>query len=310
MLATSLRTDLELFRRISLPSLERLELAALNHSYESLTDQVIALSNQIREQLVRYYPQMVELGDWHDEAWLWDLFEAAPTPVRTKRLSEQKVWAILKEHRIRRHEPKEVLKSLRETPLPVANGVAEAAAKRIALLLPVLRIAHKQRNECTRQMKALFATFAKETDSPEKAHHDAALLLSLPGIGVHNGAVMLTEASSALQHRDYQAMRRLAGVAPVSKRTGGRSNRPQVHQRLACNHRLREATYHWGRVAAQTDPRTKQHYADLRARGHSHGRAVRGVVDRLLKVLFAVLESGNPYDPKRRSCDKNPPLAA
>jgi len=310
VLATSLRTDIALFRKIALPSAERLELAALNRGYEALTDQVIALSNQVRELLVRYYPQMLELGDWHDEPWLWELFEAAPTPARARHLSEQKIWRILKDHRIRRHQPAQMRQALREEPLPVAVGVPEAAAKRIQVLLPVLRAAHEQRTKCSRELKALFAAFAKETESPEKAHHDAALLLSLPGIGVHNGAVMLTEAAEALQHRDYQAMRRLAGVAPVSKRTGGRTKRPHVQQRQACNRRLREATYHWGRVASQYDPHTRQHYAELRARGHSHGRAIRGVVDRLLRVLCAVLESGSPYNPELRSSRKNELIAA
>ena len=310
VLATSLRTDLNLYREISLPSPERMELAALSRSYEALTEQVVALSNQVREQLLRYYPQMLELGNWHEEVWLWDLFEAAPTPARTVRLSLQKVGAILKEHRIRRHEPAAVHQTLRQTALPVAAGIPEAAAKRIVLLLPVLRAAQRQRTECSRQMKALFSSFEKETESPEKTHHDAALLLSLPGIGVHNGAVMLTEAQTALQQGDYQAMRRLAGVAPVSKRTGGRTKRPHVQQRYACNRRLREATYHWGRVASQCDPRTRAHYLELRARGHSHGRAIRGVVDRLLKLMLAVLKSGLPYDANRRAPQKNTPLAA
>jgi len=310
VLATSLRTDRNLYRQISLPSPERMQLAALSRSYEALTEQVVALSNQIREQLLRYYPQMLELGGWHEEPWLWDLFDAAPTPARTARLSLQKVGAILKEHRIRRHEPATIHQTLRQTALPVAAGVPEAAAKRIALLLPVLRAAHRQRTECSRQMKALFSSFEKEIESPEKSHHDAALLLSLPGIGVHNGAVMLTEAQTALQQGDYQAMRRLAGVAPVSRRTGGRTKRPHVQQRYACNRRLREATYHWGRVASQCDSRTREHYLQLRAHGHSHGRAIRGVVDRLLKVMLAVLKSRLPYDSNRRNGAKNTALAA
>lgn len=310
VLAMSLRTDLRLFREVSLPSAERLELAAMNRSYEALTEQVIALSNQLREQLRRYYPQMLDLGGWHEEPWLWDLFEAAPLPARAHKLSKQKVGAILKEHRIRRHEPGAVLEQLREEPLPVAAGVAEAAAKRIHMLLPVLRVAHKQRNECSRQMKAMLSRFEKDVESPEKTHHDAALLLSLPGIGVHNGAVMLTEAYSALQLRDYQALRRQAGCAPVSRRTGGRSKKPHVQQRYACSRRLREAAYHWGRIASQCDPRTHQHYAELRARGHSHGRAIRGVVDRLLKVLCAVLQSGQLYDAAKRSAGKSARLAA
>ena len=38
----------------------------------------------------------------------------------------------------------------------------------------------------------------EESDSPEPAHRDAAILLSLPGIGIHNGATMLAEAHEAL----------------------------------------------------------------------------------------------------------------
>lgn len=324
VLAASLRTDLKLFRKIELPSAERMQLAALSRSYDAITAQVMSLSNQVRELLVRYYPQMLELGDWHNQPWLWDLFEQAPIPARAQRLSPARVRAILGLHRIRRLDDTAVLKTLRQTPLPVAVGVAEAAATRIEMLLPMLRISHQQRLDCSRKMTALFAAFrketegdcrtpespqAKETDSPEQTHHDAALLLSLPGIGIHNGAVMLTEAHSALQRQDYQAMRRLAGVAPVSKRTGGRAKRPLVEQRHACSHRLREATYHWGRVAAQCDPRTKEHYTELRRKGHSHGRAIRGVVDRLLKVLFAVLKSRLPYDSSRRNAVANLPLA-
>jgi transposase len=308
VLATSLRTDLKLFRKIEIPSEFRLELTALSRGYEALTEQALALANQLRQQLLRYYPQMLELGDWHDEPWLWDLYKAAPTPAAVKQLSLQKVQAILKTHRIRRYEPKEVLAKLKETALPVAKGVAEAAARRVAMLLPVLSAVHEQRSQCNREMKAFFADIQRgENDSPENMHHDAALLQSLPGIGIHNGAVMLAEAFCALQQRDYQALRRLAGVAPVSRRTGGRSKAPQVVQRHACNHRLREATYHWGRVATQVDPRAREHYAQLRTAGKSHGRAIRGVVDRLLGVLCAVLKSGERYDANRRI---NTPLAA
>lgn len=309
VLATSLQTDPALFRAVTLPSPALMTLSALSRTYEVMTEQVLSLSNQICEQLRRYYPQMVELGDWHEEPWLWLLFKAAPTPQSATKLPLLKINNILNAKRIRRISADNIRKKLRETPLPVADGVADAAALRVASLLPLLQAAHEQRSQCSQQMKALLTSFTKGDESPEKSHHDAALLLSLPGIGVHNGAVMLTEARVALQARDYQALRRLAGVAPVSKRTGGRSKRPHVQRRHACNHRLREAFYHCGRVASQCDPRTQQHYRELRARGHTHGRAVRGVVDRLLKVLVAVLGSAQPYDRAKRPV-QNLPIAA
>src|SRR2546426_8370972 len=70
--------------------------------------------------------------------------------------------------------------------------------------------------------------------------------------------------------------------------------------RYACNHRLRNALYHWGRVSAQHDPSTRRHYRALRQRGHGHARAIRGVIDRLLVVLMAMLRTGTTYDPADR----------
>ena len=69
--------------------------------------------------------------------------------------------------------------------------------------------------------------------------------------------------------------------------------------RKACNPRLRNAVYHWARVAAQTDPIWKQRYAALRARGHSHGRALRTLGDRLLNVACVMLASKSEYNPER-----------
>jgi hypothetical protein len=69
--------------------------------------------------------------------------------------------------------------------------------------------------------------------------------------------------------------------------------------RHACNGRLRNALYHWARVAAMCDPPSTIYYAALRQRGHSHGRALRGVADRLLRILIAMLNSGTLFDPSK-----------
>jgi hypothetical protein len=37
------------------------------------------------------------------------------------------------------------------------------------------------------------------------------------------------------------------------------------------------------------------HYSRLREAGHSHGRALRGVCDRLISTLRAVVRTGIPY---------------
>jgi len=69
--------------------------------------------------------------------------------------------------------------------------------------------------------------------------------------------------------------------------------------RQACNPRLRNALYHAARVAAQCDPVWSARYDELRKRGHTHGRACRGVGDGLLRVAIGMLKSRTLYDPAK-----------
>ena len=93
---------------------------------------------------------------------------------------------------------------------------------------------------------------------------------------------------------DYHALRSLSGVAPVTCR-GGKTS--VVVRRYACNKRLANALYHWARLATQHDALSRCRYAALRRRGHSHGRALRTVADRLLSVACTLLEQQTLFDP-------------
>ena len=125
---------------------------------------------------------------------------------------------------------------------------------------------------------------------------DATILLSLPGIGTGVLATLLAEGSDALRRRDYHALRCLCGVAPVTRRSG---KSLLVVRRLAAHDRLRDAAYHWARVAAQRDPASRAKYQALRSRGHGHARALRSVADRLLNIACAMLRDGVCFNPHR-----------
>ena len=123
------------------------------------------------------------------------------------------------------------------------------------------------------------------------------LLLSIPGLGYLIAANLFTEGSDALAQRDYDALRAHSGAAPVTRQSG---KSRQVVMRRGCSQRLRNAVYHLSRCSVLHDPHSKRHYAQLRAAGHKHGRALRGVADRLLAMLIAMLKAGQPYDAARR----------
>ena len=77
-----------------------------------------------------------------------------------------------------------------------------------------------------------------------------------PGIGVGVLATLLAEGSDAVRRRDYDALRCLCGVAPVTRRSG---KSLFVTRRLAAHNRLRDVAFHWARVAAQRDPPVPVH---------------------------------------------------
>jgi transposase len=299
VMADSLRTDQPCFHRVELDEPAVIRLRELSRREQDLQTESNRLANQLWEQLRRYYPQMLKLSPAANEVWLWDLLESAPLPGDAAGLRLSKVKAILRAHRIRRITAEQVLEQLRQPALRLAPGAAEAASEHVGMLLPRLRLLKQRQNTTARRIRSILEELcAAPPECEGREHRDASILLSLPGIGPVVAATMLAEASQPLRNRDYQALRNYAGAAPVMRRSG---RRKVIVMRRACNEHLRNALYHWSRTSMQKDHRSRQHYAEMRSRGHSHGRALRGLADRNLAMLIAMLKSGTLYDSSRRS---------
>jgi Transposase IS116/IS110/IS902 family len=218
---------------------------------------------------------MLELTNdlWAD--WLLELWASVPTPAKTAQARKAAIEGILKAHRIRRIDAAGVLAILTKTPLPAAPGATEAAGAHIRTVVARLKLnqqlkaAHRQLDQlCTK-----LASTQQNEPGQRREQRDVMILRSMPGLGRITLTELLAEASEPLRRRDYHALRTLSGVAPVTRRSGKLCI---VGRRYACNKRLENAVYHWARVAAQVDPISRARYAELRRRGHSHGRAARG----------------------------------
>lgn len=297
--ADSLRTDQHCFRRVAADDPAILRIRELSRTEDALGCDFRRVANQLHQLLLRYYPQLLQLCSTPDEAWVWALLQLAPTPLRAAQLTRARLKTLLAKHHIRRWNAEQVAEVLASPPLLLAPGSAEAITEHVLLLIPQLRLLSMQRKQVADRIQQLLDEMAKcDVQQPEsQTLSDVLLLLSLPGVGRVITAMILAEAAPLLAERDYYAIRAHAGIAPVTKQSG---KSKQVGMRYRCNGRLRTAFYHWARTSVQHDARSKQQYARLRAVGHSHGRALRGVADRLLAVLIAMLKSGQAYDPERR----------
>ena len=299
VLADAVRTDPHCLRELQPLDPAVVELREFSRMADDLTAERNRLANRVREQLWRYYPQFLELGaDLGADSTL-ALWQLAPTPEAARRVRPSTVAKLLKKHRLRRLQANSVLAALRSEPVTVAPGVVPAATAHVRLLAARLGLLNQQARETDRSLAALVARLSADDDpaaGQPGEQRDAAILASLPGVGRTVLATLLAEASGPLHSRDYQALRCLCGVAPVTKRSG---KARRVIRRRASQPRLVNAAYHWSRVAVQHDPVSEAKYRALRTRGHSHGRALRSVADRLLAVACAMLRSGSLFDPRR-----------
>ena len=296
--ADALRTDRRAFRRVSPEAPAILHLRELCRMAEELQEQEVRLTNRLRDQLYRVNAAWLTLSPAANEAWLWAVLAAAPHPDAWERLPRRLIRPALQAHRIRRVSVDDVRTALQQPRMSVAPGVADAVALRIASLVPQLQLVHHQRVTTERDMERALARLADAPLEGERhEHRDVEILQSLPGVGRYVAATMLTEAAGPLAERDYDTLRAHSGVAPVTKRSGKRAY--LVHMRYACKWRLRQALYHWARTSIQHDAAARAYYDRLRARGHKHGRALRSVADRWLRILMALLTTRTLYDSSR-----------
>lgn len=297
VIGDSLRTDPQAFRPVRLDHPAIIQLREWSRIDEDLGVELTRLTNQLRDLVYRSAPGLLALSPAADEPWLWALLRHAPTPAAQRRLSQRRLDRLLRDHRIRRLTVTQVRDVLQQPAVFTAPGVVDAGAAHLQVLLPRVELIAAQRRDAERQLQRWLEVLETEMPSAgdQREHSDVAIVRSMPGIGTRVAARMLAEASQPLVDRAYHVVRACMGVAPVTKQRG---KRRLVSMRYGCNARLRNAGYHWARTGVQNDPASRTYYTTLRGRGHTHGRALRSVVDRLLRILVMLLSRGQIFDPK------------
>lgn len=291
MIGDSFFTDRQFFRLVQASPGAAVQLRDLSRRDAVITSGLLQSCNQLREQIGRSAPHLLELSPSASGSWFWEIVKLAITPDRRAMLTVESVESIMRQHHIRRYTPEAVLEIIRRPAFPVSFGVMDSVAMQVEYLTATCQLWWKQHSTMTQALNTVLGQFSTEQPSVE-------IVLSFPGIGVRTAAVLLGESWQAVASYDYAALRALSGVAPVTKQSG---QTRYVVMRRSCNHALRSAMYHVTRIAMQRDHRYRAIYQRSRQRGCGHNEALRILGDKMLRQLCHCLEHGTPYNP-------NPPI--
>jgi len=294
VLADALRTDGHRFQRLQMPPPEIVALRELLRTRNQLVKNHVALSSQIRDLLARCWPHLSTLAPKEKAldsffCELLQLFLDRPTEIGSTSIQQ-----LVHKHHIRRVQPDFILEALKLNPLRVAPATIHATADHLRLLVMQVLLVRQHRRDADQFLERWFHGLQRTTQQP---YSDAAILASFPGVGAFVLASLLSFAHDPIRLRKLEAFRCLGGIAPVTKQSG---KRRQVLLRRARSQPLNNALHHWATIAVLRDPHAKDHYHRLRQRGHSHARALRGVMDRILSIAVAMLRDRTLYDPARR----------
>jgi transposase len=284
------RTDSHRFRVLEPDSDETKALRALTRAREDLVHARVALSNQLRAELERFWPGPIGLFTKLDSPISLAFLERYPSPVDARGLGEGRLAAFLaRQHYSGRQKPAELLSKLRRAP-EGRVGEAELAARRALVLALVAAI--KPLVAQIRQLDRQIATALHE-------HPDGEIFLSLfkDPDSVICAAELLSEIGDCrARYPTRDALAGDAGQGAVAIESG---KRKAASFRWGCNKRLRAAfctladsTRHW-------HPWAQDRYAAARARGHDHPRALRTVGRAWCRIVWQCWQERTPYDPAR-----------
>ena len=248
----------------------------------------VALSNQLRAELERFWPGPIGLFTDLDSPISLAFLERYPSPADARGLGEQRLQAFLARQRYSGgQKPARLLAKLRRAPQGRV-GDAEQTARRALVLALVAAI-----KPLVAQIKHLDQRIATAI----REHPDGEIFLSLFKGSVITAAELLSEIGDCRErYPTRDALAGDAGQAAVAIESG---KRKAACFRWGCNKRLRSAFCTLADTTRHWHPWAQDLYAAACARGHDHPRALRTLGRAWCRIVWQCWQDRTPYDPAR-----------
>jgi transposase len=145
------------------------------------------------------------------------------------------------------------------------------------------------------EIDAMEAEILDLVESHAKLRHDFMLLTSIIAVGQTTAVTFLGELSCAKHFSSSREVEVFCGIAPRLFESGS-SVRSRSKMSKVGNSRIRKALYMPALCALRTNPTLIDFAARLRAAGKPGKVVVGAVMRKLLRIMFAVLKSGKPFE--------------
>jgi len=284
------RTDSHRYRVLTPDGDQTKALRALTRAREDLVETRVALANQLRAELERYWAGAAVLFKDIDSPISLQFIKRYPSPSDARGLGAQRLgWFLARHAYSGRKTPEQLIKKLRAAPEGRA-GEHEIEARRQSVLALVAAL---------EPLVAKITELTSEIGHCLRAHPDGPIFLSLfkdPN-SVITAAELLAEIGDCRER--YPTAEFLAADAGMSAVALESGKRKVASFRWGCDKRLRSAFGVLADTTRRWHPWAGDHYARAIARGHDHPRAIRTLGRAWCRVIWRCWQDRVPYDPAR-----------
>lgn len=272
------------FQTVSAPPMLVAELALLTEHRKDLVADRTRLYNRLRELLLGISPALERAFDWSRHHGAMVMLTGYQTPAQLRAARRPRLIAWLAKRGVNAPE------AVADTALTAAEAQhttlpAEAVAARLVkdLAMRILALDDSV-DDIDRQIREAF-----------RAHPQAEIIESLPGMGPILGAEFLAAVVDLGRFPDAGHLATYAGLAPVPRDSGRRTG--NLHRPKRYNRALLRALYLAAQSSMIRPGPSRDYYLRKRSEGQNHKQAILALARRRVDVLWAMLRDNQAYTP-------------
>lgn len=254
----------------------------VTHRTDLVADRV-RLINRLRDVLSGYFPALERAFDYAHSQGALVLLTGYQTPAAIRRAGVTRLRSWLTKRKVRSAE------QVAMAAVDAANAQhtvvpgQDVAASIVADVATQLLLLDERIKEITARVTTTF-----------RAHPQAEIIESLPGMGPILGAELIAAAGDLNGYANSGRLASAAGLVPVPRDSGRRTG--NLHRPVRYSRKLRRVFYLSAQSAMMREGPNRDYYLKKRSEGDNHVQALICLSRRRVDVLWALLRDNRPFE--------------
>lgn len=242
-----------------------------------LTKQKTQMINELKQLLYSGFPELQRFCKKSVPNWVLTLLTQYPT---ADKLARGKATKVARIKGITLDKAHNLIKKAKES-------VGSTGSRTDTFLIESIAQDIQAKQARLDQLKKLLSV---ECKGPE-----VELLKSMKGIGAFSAASIMIQIEDIARFPTAKHLAGYFGLYPTIKESGDKRyvSRMSKKGRSA----IRATLFMCANTAVMHDPHLKNIYARHRAKGFAHRQALGVVMHKMLRIIWGILQSGEPYEP-------------